>query len=482
MSEMCSLLIRNFIIVLLQRCYQIATNLLVDMNSRKRKVKHHIVDLVLRKDRPSANGLFPLVLKVTYGKARSYFSIPKELTFTVNGSESLVSTCMTEETYSLLIGGSTKRRLNDIERLLRDFILEYKFKAISIAKTIIPFDRDTFTEIFYRQNNQETTSTSTDVFVCFKQYSEQLKKEDRYGTARAYETASSSLSAFCEAKLSQHKASRLTGKSKSSVSVANPCLSFDKVTIDFLHHYEREMLQNNNSKSTVGMHLRALRAVYRKYGNIQTPTYPFGNGKYTIPTAKKNKRALEREAIKKILGYTPENEGEYLAIGLWKTSFYCGGLNPADIVHLRTSYFLPDKEGGAITEIIRQKTKRQREETRIEILLSAKQWDYVREYLRYFESYFETLKKLQGEERLSRHQTMVKSINKHLSRIALKLEIPVFTTYVARHSAATQLLRNNVPIQHISEVLGHKSITTTQIYLGSFNLEQKREFSKSLDL
>lgn len=452
------------------------------METRKRKVKHHVVDLVLRRDRPDINGCFPLILKITYGKQRSYFSIPKELSFFVNDKESYVSTSMNEDTYETLVENNTKKRLTENERLLRDFLQEYKFKALSVAKTLVPFSREAFIELFFNQSETGESESEDDVFTSFEQYCTQLNEENRYGTARAYKSACASFVAFCRGELTTHKESRKTGKTKENGKKKDLRLPFEKITVEFLMQYEREMLQNNNSKSTIGMHLRALRAVYRKYGSINSPNYPFGNGKYTIPTAKKNKRALDTEAIQRIMRYTPENEGEYLAIGLWRTSFYCGGLNPADIVHLRTHHFVPDKEGGAITEIVRQKTKRQREETRIEILLSAKQWDYVRLYLKHFEGYFEILNTLQGEERLLRHQSMVKNINKHLAQIAITLEIPVFTTYVARHSAATQLLRNNVPIEHISEVLGHKSITTTQIYLGSFNIEQKREFSKTLDL
>ena len=55
-----------------------------------------------------------------------------------------------------------------------------------------------------------------------------------------------------------------------------------------------------------------------------------------------------------------------------------------------------------------------------------------------------------------------------MKRIAkdLKLEkIP--TTNFARHSFSTILKRAGVPIEMISEQLGHTSIKTTEIYLGS---------------
>ena len=45
-------------------------------------------------------------------------------------------------------------------------------------------------------------------------------------------------------------------------------------------------------------------------------------------------------------------------------------------------------------------------------------------------------------------------------------------TYVARHSFATILKRSGVDIALISELMGHSDLTTTQIYLDSFDEEQ----------
>ena len=51
--------------------------------------------------------------------------------------------------------------------------------------------------------------------------------------------------------------------------------------------------------------------------------------------------------------------------------------------------------------------------------------------------------------------------------------------HVARHSFAMALKEQNVPIEMISELLGHKSIKTTQIYLRSFSLEKMTVVNKS---
>lgn len=68
-----------------------------------------------------------------------------------------------------------------------------------------------------------------------------------------------------------------------------------------------------------------------------------------------------------------------------------------------------------------------------------------------------------------------------MKRIAGELKLGrVPTTNFARHSFSTILKRAGVPIEMISEQLGHTSIKTTQIYLGSLEMDQKGEITKYL--
>ena len=60
---------------------------------------------------------------------------------------------------------------------------------------------------------------------------------------------------------------------------------------------------------------------------------------------------------------------------------------------------------------------------------------------------------------------------------ALRLTSPV-TSYTLRHSWATTAKFRGVPIEMISESLGHKSIKTTQIYLKGFGLKERTEVNK----
>lgn len=62
------------------------------------------------------------------------------------------------------------------------------------------------------------------------------------------------------------------------------------------------------------------------------------------------------------------------------------------------------------------------------------------------------------------------SINRRLKQIAVMLDITTpLTLYVARHSWASAAKDSGIPINIISQGMGHDSETTTQIYLSSLD-------------
>lgn len=68
------------------------------------------------------------------------------------------------------------------------------------------------------------------------------------------------------------------------------------------------------------------------------------------------------------------------------------------------------------------------------------------------------------------YETALRRINNTLKHIADMVKLPVtLTTYVSRHTWATIAKSKNVPINVISDALGHESIATTQIYLASID-------------
>ena len=70
------------------------------------------------------------------------------------------------------------------------------------------------------------------------------------------------------------------------------------------------------------------------------------------------------------------------------------------------------------------------------------------------------------KEERRQYESALRRVNKALKTIAAKLELPApLTTYVTRHTWATIAKSKNVPVNVISDALGHDSVATTQIYL-----------------
>lgn len=65
-------------------------------------------------------------------------------------------------------------------------------------------------------------------------------------------------------------------------------------------------------------------------------------------------------------------------------------------------------------------------------------------------------------------------------KLGKEFGIDNLTTYVARHTFATVLKRSGVNIAIISESLGHSDLSTTQIYLDSFENDQIDEAMQNL--
>ena len=78
-----------------------------------------------------------------------------------------------------------------------------------------------------------------------------------------------------------------------------------------------------------------------------------------------------------------------------------------------------------------------------------------------------------GEAAYKEYNRILSRFNHDLKLLARStgVTLPV-TSYTIRHSFASFLKEQDVSIEVISELLGHKSIKTTQIYLKSFSLER----------
>ena len=78
-----------------------------------------------------------------------------------------------------------------------------------------------------------------------------------------------------------------------------------------------------------------------------------------------------------------------------------------------------------------------------------------------------------NDERLSENSLRY-TVNKVFKRVGLKV-----TPHQLRHSYATELLNNNASISDVSELMGHSSMATTQIYTKLGNALKKQNYIKA---
>lgn len=385
---------------------------------------------VLDKRRPKASGLYPVKVQVVYRRVQKYYLTGKELT---------------EEEWQKLPETKSRRLLEIRESIENSFsLVKYNVEALA-EKGGFSFDA---------LNVRLGKATGDTVNSAFKAKIENLKKEERIGTMEWYENIYLWVEKF--------------GGNK---------ISFDTITIDWLKRYERFLLKDKNH-TTVGMHMRAIRAIMneaKKAGVIKDSQYPFGKDKYEIQAGAGRKKALTLQEIGKIVRFSDGNETTERYRDLWFFMYLCNGINTADLVKLKYKNI----HDGEIC-FVRQKTERTNKTIKeICVPITPETESIIKRWgneplpdnliFPYLDGVDDPIKR--------KHLTkdLTKRINKRMKRIGQALGIENITTYTARHSFATVLKRSGANISYISESLGHSDLKTTEVYLASFEKEERQK-------
>ena len=182
------------------------------------------------------------------------------------------------------------------------------------------FSFNNFEKAFFQETENIRTS---DVYEMLKMYSKKLEKEGRISTSQSYNSTLNSLKEY---------------KKK---------LTFEEITPDFLQSYERFMLANGKSNTTIGIYLRSLRTIFNSAvdnGIVNKESYPFKKSKYQIPAGRNLKKALTKDEIKAIFDYsTIPKSTEDKAKDIWIFSYLCNGMNIKDICRLTYANIDKDK-------------------------------------------------------------------------------------------------------------------------------------------
>lgn len=284
-----------------------------------------------------------------------------------------------------------------------------------------------------------------------------FKKTDKTGNRLIYKTSYNSLKVFNNGRLN---------------------ILFSDIDISWLNKYERWLRAKGNKETTISLLFRTLRSAYNKAVEAKCARktdYPFDEFKVSRFDVKTKKRAISKEYIKKIIGIdlSGENDSFSLSRDIFVFSYLCGGINFSDVANLKQDNII----NGRIC-YIRQKTGKA-----ISILLSDEAWDILSRYRisnNVMRGYLFPILDIRvhktAQQKQNRIHKILGKVDKGLKLIAEKCKIEQnLTTYSARHSFATVLKNSGVNVALISETLGHSNLSTTQIYLASFDNKQVDE-------
>ncbi len=256
-------------------------------------------------------------------------------------------------------------------------------------------------------------------------------------------------------------------------------LCFNNITIPYVNRFNEWMEKDELSSNTRECYIKRLRTIYNKAiknGQANKTNYPFGRDGFQVYALHREteKRYMPTEYLEKLKNQKSKKPNNDYSRLLFLFSYYCYGISFKDMAMLRKSNIIKYNAGDYIV-YKRLKTKEKKS-----FPISIKITDNIRETLNAITNYKKPIedfilpivsKPKENFSRLSRHiEIVLRSHNKYLQRLADEFEINIkLTSYVSRHTAAMQLQGHQIPEHVISQMLGHKKLETTKVYLNSLD-------------
>lgn len=385
---------------------------------------------ILDKRKINKKGTYPVKIRVTYKRVRHHYLTGKNLKI---------------EEWDILPATKTKA-LKEIRESIENSFSLVKMNVEALA------EKGGFS--FDSLNLRLSKASGASVNMALKAKIENLRKEERIGSMGICENVLSNIEKF-----------------------AGNNLSFETISVDWLKRYEKHMLIDKKH-STVGFHMREIRIIMndaKKAGIIKDTQYPFGKGKYEIPTSEGTKKALTLQQLGSVVRFSDGTEITERYRDLWFFIYLCNGINVADLIKLKYKNIKDDE-----ICFVRQKTERttkMRKEIRATLTEDLQKiitrWGNKPQLENYIFPYLNGKEDAEKIKRITKDLT--KRINKRMKDIGNHLKIGDITTYTARHSFATILKRSGANIAFISESLGHNDLKTTESYLASFEKEERQK-------
>lgn len=261
-------------------------------------------------------------------------------------------------------------------------------------------------------------------------------------------------------------------------------LHFDEITVTLLKDYLGYMgntLKNGNTTQRYSIMILAIMFKEAIKEDI-IPEYMYPFSKLSLKKDPTKRMYLNKEQIE-ALSILELNDKSELARDLFIFAIYAGGLRFSDVIELQYKHF--NAEENRIKKTIR-KTKREHQfkigNTALGILnkyfkSEADKEDFI------FPVVVDKKKFLEDEEfRYDFIETSNHSNNFQLNRLGKQIELPFSLSFhLSRHSFATTALNNGMRIEHVSKLMDHSDIRTTQIYAKILNEELDKAVDQFID-
>ena len=383
------------------------------------------IKIVLRK-KGLSDGTFPICLRITKDRKTKYFN-------TIYKSS--------EKEWDAAAGCFKSRNSNYIQS--NRLLLKIKARALKVYADL-DFEKEYFNlDDFERQFRVNANPKNDFVFPFWEEIIAEMKLAGRMGNARLYNETFKSIQRFSKIKK----------------------LRFIDINNSFLNKYEAWLRSRGGADGGISIKQRTLRALYNKAierNIIKDVNHPFKTYKVSRLKGRGIKKALDFEQVTKIIHFDVQKNLHLRdARNYFVFSFYTRGMNFADMMVLDWN----DVEAKTIS-YIRNKTKGR---FVITILPPVQEiLDYYKEQSLPTKYVFPILLKdgLTPNQIEHRKKKTLAKFNRDLKEIAKLSHInKPLSSYVARHSFANCLKQKGVATDVIGESLGHKDITTTQVYL-----------------
>jgi len=386
------------------------------------KLSRATLKVILFKSKDLKDGSHPVLLRVTYQRKRKYFSLKMAAKPTQWDEAS--SRYKRDREKNILIGHYEK----NAEEIVVDF-----------ERQNLPFSFDRFEQEFLHNQSRET------VFDFLAAHQADLMEAGKVGTAYVYKDCLNALKRFYKKDF-----------------------SFNDIDYSFLLRWEKFLAQTNSINS-ISVSMRTLRAAYNKavkIGAARKDLNPFDD--YKIKQTPTPKRALKQEHIAAIWELDlPEGSRIWHTRNFFVFSYLTQGMNFTDMMHLQWKESILDdrityrraKTGKLFTIKI---------QGAIEVILNLYRLDWGNNSTYIFPLLTDGVEAKRIKDRI---KTRLRRANMDLKELCERVGVPnheSVTFYVARHTYATVLKKQGVSTAVISEGLGHKTESITQVYLDSF--------------